>query len=270
MACHTAGFLHLPNRSAKPRSAGITHVLDKGSTLAATHELLRSVGDWIDIWKFGWGVAYVDPQLIEKLSALRRAGVAACTGGTLLEIAWLQGRVEAFFDFASGAGFECVEVSNGATTLPLAEKRELIVRARARGFTVLAEAGSKDPAKSARAEEWLDEMAGDLAAGATWLVAEGRESGTVGLYQSSGAIREPLLRALKASPLAARIIFEAPQRQQQAELLRSLGNEVNLGNIALDDVMGLETLRLGLRADTLGAFGVGQDLHRMENWHVRV
>ncbi|MCW5662858.1 MAG: phosphosulfolactate synthase [Piscinibacter sp.] len=246
------GFLQLPERPARPRREGLTHVLDKGCTLGGLQDLLRTSGQWIDIWKFGWGTSYVDPQLHAKVQLLRSMGIRVCSGGTLLEIAWRQGRVDAFFEFVLDAGFDCVEVSDGAIELPPGAKRRLIERARRMGLVVLAEVGSKDPAKVAQAGDWLAEVAGDIDAGAHWIVAEGRESGTVGLYNAAGAVHQSLLSLLAASPHAARIIYEAPQRAQQSVLLHALGSNVNLGNIALDDVLGLETLRLGLRADTLG------------------
>jgi phosphosulfolactate synthase len=245
-------FLTLPERPAKPRSAGLTHVLDKGYSLGRVESVLKVYADWIDVWKFGWGTAYIEPALAEKTRVLRDHDVKPCTGGTLLEIAWLQGRVAEFFDFATWAGFECVEVSRGATELPLPEKRELVQQARSLGFEVFAEVGSKDPNELVSAAAWTDELLGDLDAGATWLVAEGRESGTVGLYDEHGSIKEALLDDLTSSPVAERLIYEAPQRSQQAHLLHKLGPAVNLGNIALEDVMGLETLRRGLRSDTIG------------------
>jgi phosphosulfolactate synthase len=204
------------------------------------------------VWKFGWGTAYLDPAVRPKVAALRAADVKACTGGTLLEAAWLQGRADELFDYAADVGFDCVEVSDGATPMPLREKRNLIARARELGFDVMAEVGSKDPAKPVTPADWLDEIQGDVAAGATWIVAEGRESGTVGLYDEKGGVRHALLQALNNSAIADRIIYEAPQRNQQSFLIRLLGSEVNLGNIAIDEIMGLEALRLGLRADTLG------------------
>jgi len=245
-------FLTLPERPAKPRSAGLTHVLDKGYSLDRVESVLKAYSGWIDVWKFGWGTAYVEPALAEKIRVLRDQQVKPCTGGTLLEIAWLQGRVDEFFDFATWAGFECVEVSRGATDLPLSEKHDLIQRARSLGFEVFAEVGSKDPRELVTAAAWTAELRADLDAGATWLVAEGRESGTVGLYDAHGSVRKSLLDDLAASPVAERLIYEAPQRSQQAYLLRELGPHANLGNIALEDVMGLETLRRGLRSDTIG------------------
>ncbi|TCN44711.1 phosphosulfolactate synthase [Kribbella orskensis] len=245
-------FLTVPERPAKPRSAGITHVLDKGYSLDPVRSVLKAYSGWIDVWKLGWGTAYIEPALAQKIRLLRDHQVKPCTGGTLLEIAWLQNRVAEFFDFATWAGFECVEVSRGATELPLTEKRELIQLARSLGFEVFAEVGSKDPLELVSAVDWIAELQGDLDAGATWIVAEGRESGTVGLYDEDGSVRESLLDELASSAAAGRIIYEAPLRSQQAHLLRRLGPGVNLGNVALEDVMGLETLRLGLRSDTIG------------------
>jgi len=248
-----ATFLTLPERSKKPRCRGLTHVLDKGCTLLMAHEVLSSVAGIIDIWKFGWGTAYLDPAVRPKVAALHAARVKACTGGTLLEVAWLQGRTEEFFEFAADVGFDCVEVSDGATAMQLQEKRELITRARELGFVVMAEVGSKDPTRMVAPADWHDEIEGDVAAGANWIVTEGRESGTVGLYDKNGEVRHSLLEVLEHSVYASRIIYEAPQRAQQSFLIRHLGSEVSLGNIALDEVMSLEALRLGLRADTLGS-----------------
>ncbi len=245
-------FLALPDRPAKPRRTGVTHILDKGCTLAATQQVLESAARFIDIWKFGWGTAYLDPAVRPKVAALRQAHVKACTGGTLLEVAWLQGRTKELFEYAADIGFDCVEVSDGATPMPPSDKRMLIAQACTFGFEVMAEVGSKDPTKTVTPADWLEEIQGDVAAGASWIVAEGRESGTVGLYDEKGGVRQTLLRVLKKSVNADRIIYEAPQRGQQSFMLRHLGPEVNLGNIPIDEVMGLEALRLGLRADTLG------------------
>lgn len=258
------GFLTLPERSSKPRSAGLTHVLDKGYSLDRVESVLNAYGGWIDVWKFGWGTAYVEPRLAEKVRLLRDHDVKPCTGGTLLEVAWLQGRVAEFFEFATWAGFECVEVSRGATQLPLDEKHELVSLARSLGFEVFAEVGSKDPREEVTAAAWIGELQSDLDAGATWLVAEGRESGTVGLYDAEGAVRQSLLDELAASSCAASIVYEAPLRSQQAHLLLRLGPDANLGNIALDDVMGLETLRRGLRSDTIG---IGHPLEDASHVH---
>ena len=246
-------FLELAARTAKPRRAGITHVFDRGTPLAGVEELLDSFGALVDVWKFGFGTAYVDDTVGSKIEVLRSHGVRVCPGGTLLEAAWLQGRAEDFFHWARSLGFGCVEVSRGATGLPPSAKRELIAGARAWEFEVFAEVGSKDPSEPVIADEWVDEARRDIDSGASWLVAEGRESGTVGLYAADGSVRVDLVDAMEMVGGDAPVIYEAPQRAQQAWLVNHVGANVNLANIALDDVLGVEALRLGLRADTMAA-----------------
>jgi phosphosulfolactate synthase len=243
-------FLDLPDRPAKPRSTGLTHVLDKGLPLRSTRSLLATAGAHIDIWKFGWGTAYLDPDLMRKITDLVCHQVIPCLGGTLLEVSWLQGRVEACLDWAASQGIAMVEVSRGVAPMSLSEKAKLIDLATDR-FTVVSEVGSKDPATVATPEQWCDEIAGDLAAGAWKVVAEGRESGTVGLYQPSGAVRTELVAAVVAAVGEEAMLFEAPRKDQQAWFINAYGANVNLANIALDDVVGVEALRLGLRADTV-------------------
>lgn len=243
-------FLELPSRAAKPRTAGITHVIDKGMPVAELRSLLSSAAELIDIWKVGWGSAYIEPHVAGKVSVLREAGVEACVGGTLLEVAWSQGKAGACLGWAAEMGFSYVEVSNGAAGMPLPEKRRLIDEA-ARRFVVVAEVGSKQPASPVSAERWAEEMVGDLQAGASWVVAEGRESGTVGLYTPQGRVREELVEAVQSAVGSHSIVYEAPRKDQQTWFIRRFGPNVNLGNIAPIEAMGVEALRLGLRADTM-------------------
>lgn len=244
-------FLMLSRRPTKPRKSGVTHVLDKGFSASRTLDILDSAANFIDVWKFGWGISYIDPALEVKLARLKAAQIKSCTGGTLLEISWLQNKTKEFFDFAKQVGFDCVEISNGAVPMPISEKRRLIQSACDLGFEVMAEVGSKNARSQMADDRWQKEVEGDLAAGACWIIIEGRESGTVGLYRSSGEVRWSLLRRLQRRFGGNKIIYEAPQRGQQVSLIQRLGAEVNLGNIAIDEVLSLETLRLGLRADTL-------------------
>jgi phosphosulfolactate synthase len=218
--------------------------------------MLTVAGDFIDIWKLGWGTAYLDPNVSEKVSMLSNCGIRACVGGTLLEVSWRQGKAEDCLAWAFETNFTCVEVSNGAVGMPLAEKRSLIERAADR-FMVVAEVGSKNPSVSVSPTEWAEEMSGDLRAGATWVVAEGRENGTVGLYRRDGVVRERVVEAI-LSAVGDAVIFEAPRKDQQAWFIRHLGSNVNLGNVAPAEVLGLEALRLGLRVDTLGAVASSQ------------
>lgn len=243
-------FLELPSRASKPRTAGITHVIDKGMPVGEMRSLLASAGELIDIWKMGWGSAYIEPDLGGKVSVLKDAGVEACVGGTLLEVAWSQGKADACLDWAAEVGFGYVEVSNGAAGMPLPEKRRLIGKATGR-FEVVAEVGSKRQASLVSAGRWAEEMAGDLRAGASWIVAEGRDSGTVGLYTPEGRVREDLVETVHAAVGPEALVFEAPHKDQQTWFIRRFGPNVNLGNIAPGEAMGLEALRLGLRADTI-------------------
>ncbi|HET7236837.1 MAG TPA: phosphosulfolactate synthase [Actinomycetota bacterium] len=243
-------FLELPPRSAKPRIVGLTHVLDKGAAVPELEAIADRAGAGIDLWKLGWGTAYLEPDVPEKVVALTARGIRACVGGTLLEVAWGQGRADACLAWAAEAGFPCIEVSNGAVDMPLREKRRLIELAAER-FVVLSEVGSKDPSAEVSAQGWAEEMVGDLEAGATWVLTEGRESGTVGLFEPDGSVRAPVVEAVVGRVGLPRVIFEAPRKDQQAWLMNRFGGEVNLGNVPLADAIGLEALRLGLRADTI-------------------
>jgi phosphosulfolactate synthase len=242
-------FLDLAERSVKPRRSGITHVLDRGMSPLALESLLETAGDHIDLIKFGWGTAYVSRRVRDKVTICRDAGVRLSPGGTLLEIAYRQGRLEHYLDWLRGLGIDHVEVSNGSLPIAAAEKRDLISRL-AGEFTVIAEVGSKG-SQPAVAERWVAEMLGDLAAGAVWVIAEGRESGTVGLFDARGEVHAELVEAILHAVGVETAIFEAPRRSQQAWLLRHVGPHVNLGNIQAEDVIALETLRRGLRFETL-------------------
>jgi phosphosulfolactate synthase len=249
-------FLDLPARTAKPRSIGITHVLDRGIPLAQSADLLAMSGSYVDVWKLGWGISYLDPNLAAKLELLAGHGVLTSPGGTLLEIAWAQGRALEFLDWARSCGFPCVEVSSGTVPMDHAAKRELIGEA-ARHFIVLAEVGPKDPDIHLTPAQWAQALSRDLEAGATWVLAEGRASGTVGIYDASGAVRQDVIAALVSVAGPDFLVFEAPRESQQTWFVRRFGPDVNLANVHPADVLGLETLRLSLRADTYAAGSPG-------------
>lgn len=249
-------FLDLPARTAKPRGTGITHVLDRGIPLAHAADLLTMSGSHTDVWKFGWGISYLDPGLEAKLELLASHRVLASPGGTLLEIAWAQGRAPDFLDWARRCGFACLEVSAGTVPMEDAAKRDLIIEA-ARHFIVLAEVGAKDPGVHLTPAQWARALARDLEAGATWVLAEGRASGTVGIYEPSGAPRADVVDALASVAGLDCLVFEAPREDQQAWFVRRFGPDVNLANVNPADTLGLETLRLSLRADTYGAWSPG-------------
>lgn len=243
------GFLELSERTTKPRPHGLTHVLDKGLTPVATDALLAQAAHLIDIVKVGWGIGYVDPTLSRRVAACTAAGVAVCLGGTLLEVCARQDRVDELREWALETGITHLEVSNGLCLLDTHDKLSLI-KQLSDDFVVLAETGAKDGARPVHPVDWADEMARDLDAGARWVVAEGRESGTVGLYRSDKHVREEVVHTVVDRIGAANVIFEAPTKAQQTWFVHTLGADVNLGNIEPSEVLPLETLRLGLRADT--------------------
>jgi phosphosulfolactate synthase len=243
-------FLQLPARTAKPRSSGITHVLDSGLTPEGTRAFLGQVGHLVDIVKVGWGIGYVDPELSTKVSTCTEHGCPVSLGGTLFEVAALQDRVGELRDWALSVGMTHIEVSNGLRART-ASRKHALVRELSADFVVLAETGAKEGNYPPTPAEWAEEMTRDLDAGASWVIAEGRESGTVGLYHADQGIREDLVSAILAWVPADKVIFEAPGKSQQAWFVKQFGADVNIGNVAPASVLALETLRLGLRADTV-------------------
>jgi phosphosulfolactate synthase len=245
-------FLKLPARAAKPRARGVTHVLDSGLTPEGTRAFLGQSGHLVDIVKVGWGIGYVDPALSARVGICAEHGCPVSLGGTLLEVAAIQDRVGELREWALATGITHIEVSNGLRALT-ASRKHALVRELAADFVVLAETGAKEGNYPPTPAEWAQEMIRDLEAGASWVIAEGRESGTVGLYHPDQGIRENLVSAILGSVPQDKVIFEAPRKSQQAWFVRQLGADVNIGNVAPASVLALETLRLGLRADTVSA-----------------
>ncbi len=246
----TASFLELPARSTKPRSSGITHVLDRGLSVAQAESMLEVAGECVDIVKLGWGTAVVTQNLREKLACYAEHGIPVVFGGTLTEVALKQQRVDGLIAWLHELGLRHVEVSDGTITIEPQYKLELIARLAAE-FTVLSEVGSKDSEEIMAPYRWVEKIEAELQAGAWKVIAEARESGTAGIYRPDGEVRMGLIDEIAHAVDPARMIFEAPRREQQVFFIRRFGHEVNLGNIAPTDVLALETLRLGLRSDTL-------------------
>jgi phosphosulfolactate synthase len=253
----TASFLDIPERTRKPRERGLTHVLDSGLSLAEVDGLMEVVGDSVDIVKLGWGTALVSANLRPKLARYEEHGVPVVLGGTLTELAIKQGRVEGFVAWLRELGLHYVEVSDGTIALEPEVKSHLIRELVASGFTVLAEVGSKDTDFIMAPYVWVEQIERDLEAGAWKVIAEARESGTAGIYRADGEPRTGLIDEILHAIDADQLIFEAPRKEQQVWLLRHLGTECNLGNIAPSGVLSLETLRLGLRSDTVERFALG-------------
>jgi phosphosulfolactate synthase len=240
----------------KPREHGVTHVIDKGLSVAEVDGLLEVAGDIVDVVKLGWGTALVSANLKPKLERYAARGIPVVLGGTLTELAIRQGRVEGLVEWLRELGLRHVEVSDGTIALERQVKHELIERL-SKEFTVLAEVGSKDADFIMAPYVWVEQIESDLNAGAWKVIAEARESGTAGIYRADGEVRTGLIDEIVHAVDSERLIFEAPRREQQVWLLKRFGTECNLGNIAPADVLSLETLRLGLRSDTVERFALG-------------
>lgn len=244
-------FLELPQRSEKPREHGVTHVLDKGLSLAEVDGMVEVAGGSVDIVKLGWGTALATANLEPKLERYRDYGVPVVLGGTLTELAIAQDRLEQLIAFVDKLGLRHFEISDGTISLDHAQKLELITRL-ARDFIVLSEVGSKDDTGAITPPyRWVEQMREELDAGAWKVIAEGREAGTAGIFRPTGEVREGLIDEIVHGVDQRRIMFDAPRKHQQVWFIRRFGPEVSLGNIAAGDVLSLETLRLGLRSDTL-------------------
>jgi phosphosulfolactate synthase len=249
----TGDFLDLPTRCVKPREQGITHVIDRGLSIAAVDGLIETVGDSVDIVKLGWGTALVTANLKPKLERYAAHGIPVVLGGTLTELAIKQGRVEGLTAWLRELGLSHVEISDGTIALE-PDVKSYLIRQLSVEFTVLSEVGSKDADFIMAPYVWVEQIERDLQAGAWKVITEARESGTAGIYRADGEVRTGLIDEIAHAIDPDKLIFEAPRREQQVWLLHRFGEECNLGNIAPEDVLSLETLRLGLRSDTVERF----------------
>jgi len=246
-------FLDLPQRQPKPRERGLTHVIDTGLTTVEAEGLMSSAADYIDLVRLGWGTAYVTRDVQDKIARYHSAGVPVMLGGTLTELVWLRDQVGELRTWLRELGIEHVEVSSGTVRIPSEDKTALI-RELAADFTVFAEVGEKDPAALMAPYRWVESIREAFAAGAEKVVCEGRASGDAGMYRPDGEARTGLIDEIAHEVDPTRLIFEAPQKHQQVWFIEHFGPDVNLGNVLPQDVISLETLRVGLRADTLRMF----------------
>jgi phosphosulfolactate synthase len=232
------------------RDGGLTHVLDKGLGPRGAEDLIETAGDYVDIVKLGWGTAYATRKLERKLDVYRAAGVPIVIGGTFLEAVLVRGKLDEYRRWLAELGATHVELSDGVIDIPREHKLELIERLAA-DYVVLSEVGSKDADRVYAPYEWVRWIKEELEAGAWKVIAEARESGTAGIFRPTGEMRTGLVDEIAHEISVDDLIFEAPLPPQQAWFVREFGPEVNLGNIPPEEVIPLETLRLGLRADTL-------------------
>jgi phosphosulfolactate synthase len=246
-------FLTLPERTTKPRESGLTHVLDKGLSLDQVRQFLEVAGDYVDIVKLGWGTAVVTPNVKEKIALYQGFGVPVCFGGTFFEVCLRQGKLDEYLALVDECGMECVEISDG--TVAMEEEDKLaILRRLSKRYKVLSEVGSKDEAVVITPTKWLDSIRRELDAGAWKVITEGRESGTVGIYRPSGDVKDGLMEEIREAFDPSLLLFEAPVKKQQAWFIKEFGSNVNLGNIPPEEVISVETLRVGVRGDTLLTF----------------
>lgn len=246
-------FLELPSRESKPRDIGITMVIDSGYGVRTIRDRLEVGHLYADYVKLGWGTSVITHNLDEKIAVYKEFGIPVCLGGTLFEVAFIQGKFEQFVDAAVDRGIDMIEISDGSIEMEESDKLKCIEYV-AKRMKVMSEYGSKDSAYIRAPHYWVSGMKNELAAGAWKVIAEGRESGTSGLYRGSSELRTGLVEEIIDSIPQEHILWEAPQKVQQAWFIKEFGLNVNLGNIALKDIVPLETLRMGLRGDTLLTF----------------
>ncbi|MBC7570839.1 MAG: phosphosulfolactate synthase [Spirosoma sp.] len=243
----------LPERTAKPRSNGITMVMDKGLSLREVEDFISTSANHADIIKLGWATSFVTPKLDEKLAIYREAGLPVYFGGTLFEAFVVRGQFDEYRKLLDRYNMQYAEVSDGSLEMDQDQKCEYI-RQLATQVTVLSEVGSKDEAKIIPPYKWIQLMKAELQAGAWKVIGEAREGGTVGLFRASGEVRQGLVEEILTQIPFESILWEAPQKEQQVWFVKLLGANVNLGNIAPSEVIPLETIRLGLRGDTFSDF----------------
>ena len=243
----------IPERNPKPRAHGITMVMDKGLSIEEARNFMSGAHPYVDIVKLGFGTSFVTPNLREKLEVYRAYDIPVYFGGTLFEAFLVRNQFEDYINVCKEFGIYYMEVSDGSITIPHAEKCGYIEKLTKYG-TVLSEVGSKDAAHIIPPYKWIELMKAELLAGASYVIAEARESGNVGIYRGSGEVREGLVQEILTQISEEKIIWEAPQKTQQLYFLELIGCNVNLGNIAPSEMIALEAMRIGLRGDTFDLY----------------
>jgi len=239
----------MPERTARPRTNGLTMIMDKGLGLDEVRNFLSTSLPYVDIVKLGFGTSYVTSNLKEKLAIYKEHNVPVYFGGTLFESFIIRDQFQDYIDAMKEYGIDHVEVSDGSMDIDHKEKCKYISEL-AKHATVLSEVGSKDAAHIIPPYKWIELMRAELEAGSSYVIAEAREAGNVGIYRGSGEVREGLVQEILTQIPSEKIIWEAPQKAQQLYFLELLGANVNLGNIAPHEVIALEAMRIGLRGDT--------------------
>ena len=239
----------LPDRSSKPREYGITMMMDKGLSVKEADAFIESSGDFTDLVKFGFGTALITANLVEKVKLYKSVGLIPYFGGTLFELFIVRGMFDEYRKFVTSCGLEYLEISDGTIRIEHDEKLEYINKL-SKDFTVISEVGYKVKGIELSSADWVRNMKSELESGSWKVIAEARESGTIGLYNSDGSVNKSLITEITDHIAPENIIWEAPNKSQQVYFISTLGANVNLGNIATGEVVALEALRMGLRGDT--------------------
>ncbi|TNF46297.1 MAG: phosphosulfolactate synthase [Bacteroidetes bacterium] len=243
----------VPDRSPKPREKGVTMMMDKGLSLREVEDFIQASGNLTDLVKLGFGTALVTNDLEEKIKLYREAGIRPYFGGTLFEVFYARNKQNDYLKFIDKYGLDMLEVSDGSIIINHDEKCELINKF-SKNYTVLSEVGSKDSGILISPGKWIKMMSTELEAGSWKVIAEGRESGNVGVFRPNGSAHTILINRIISKVAPEKILWEAPQKNQQVWFIKLFGAEVNLGNIAPNEMIPLECLRLGLRGDTFFEF----------------
>lgn len=243
----------IPGRNNKPRSSGITMVMDKGLSIEEAKNFLSIAQPYVDIVKLGFGTAFVTPNLREKIELYQSFDIPVYFGGTLFEAFLIRNQFQDYISVCKDYNITYMEVSDGSITIPHAEKCGYIEKLTKHGI-VLSEVGSKDAEHIIPPYKWIELMKGELEAGSSYVIAEAREAGNVGIYRGSGEVREGLVQEILTQIPEERIIWEAPQKAQQLYFIELIGCNANLGNIAPTEMIALEAMRIGLRGDTFNLF----------------
>ncbi len=249
MIKYNVDLSHIPERTVRPRNSGLTMVMDKGISLRHAEDFVESYADYVDFVKLGFGTSVMSKNVKEKIKLYQNAGMKTYLGGTLFEAFVARGNFDGYQKFIDSYGLDTAEVSDGSINMDHDSKCEFISKL-AKNFTVLSEVGSKEEGIIIHPAKWVSMMKAELEAGSFKVIAEARESGTVGIFHKNGSTHSMLVTRITNKINVEDIIWETPQKSQQVYFINLFGPNVNVGNISVDDVIPLETLRIGLRGDT--------------------
>ena len=244
---------HIPERPSKPRTEGLTMVMDKGLSLREAEDLAGVGSEYVDFVKLGFGTSVITPDADKKIKTYHKAGMTVYLGGTLFEAFIIRGMYKEYVELLKESGITMVEISDGSYEFEHSEKLDYI-RKLSKEFTVISEVGSKKKNIVYTPAQWVEMMKSELEAGSVKVIAEARESGTIGIYNDDGSVNLDLITAISEEIGFHNVLWEAPMKAQQAWFILNFGANVNLGNIAPNEIIALESLRLGLRSDTFFSF----------------